>query len=970
MKRLQNSRHEFKQDHKSTDIDDTIGGSSAEYAPKHDLPLIEQLGRRIITHDLEALLEGAQELALAPNPAERHKRMQRYIELVLSTRTAIADDAALDAQLLIAASNALSILNYGNLCGLFDFQFCHVHDWSSIRAPHANLNMAILTNCCFDRADLSHASFYLANLTLSSFKEANLEHATMYSSQDIQCDANVRDVAIAPNAQSFAALCENRHIYLYHIDSRAKFNLDATAISFAYSPDSSYLASGGSDGEVRIWSVASGACVAEFQIVKQGLFRFFQRADHDVTALSFAATDSRLLAVGSSHGVIGIWRIPGDEVAESQAPVCIRSVALDSQTPVEHLSLSSSRPLLAAAYSGVMIDAWDLSTHSPQLKFTLKTTKSIDKLAWSLDGSHLAAFTCVPEVWFWDSARGDCVEHLAGPFTFKIAGERIKAFVQSTSLCVKPLQHQIEDATLSLNALCKEHGICIWNILPSCTWTNPDGLPRWFNLESIIAAVSSDGRRMVEIIGGTGSRGLRVSDTRKVVWISTLYRHTMEAGNPGAGHAPSPYLDLSPDGQTIVSSSSLRVDFWDSLEGKLLSSTTFEEGLQLSLQARGYQSLEEAYKAFFSDGNNGNDEFPSLWHLSNASRRDPNRFLDRLTLDQIDELGKAGRGRYGGYKLSFASDGKTVLLSGGEGVNYVIEAPSGRLKHVLESSLHPDQGVLYFGEVTFSELLSDSPYVKVYGFPCQDVCSSVQICDLKTRRYVYGDDLRHYQYAYAHVLSLNGRYVFRLRVTPRGAAEISLQRLANRSRVARARAPEGSFMASPGEMITTKVSPSGHQIVVRLRDTALGIFDVTQLRSKRRTTRLTCKRLNHKDFIVDSFWIARGQFILTVTENGLIHIWDPTTCVCIRKFDLSHQISAVKISSSRDLRPTVVTVGLDRLVRVWRAEFTWLATPAESGSRHETSLLRLVRVMGRSSQTTAIASIGQQGAVLTHAWKI
>jgi len=177
-------------------------------------------------------------------------------------------------------------------------------------------------------------------------------------------------------------------------------------------------------------------------------------------------------------------------------------------------------------------------------------------------------------------------------------------------------------------------------------------------------------------------------------------------------------------------------------------------------------------------------------------------------------------------------------------------------------------------------------------------------------------------------------------------------------------------MASPGEMITTKVSPSGHQIVVRLRDTALGIFDVTQLRSKRRTTRLTCKRLNHKDFIVDSFWIARGQFILTVTENGLIHIWDPTTCVCIRKFDLSHQISAVKISSSRDLRPTVVTVGLDRLVRVWRAEFTWLATPAESGSRHETSLLRLVRVMGRSSQTTAIASIGQQGAVLTHAWKI
>lgn len=54
----------------------------------------------------------------------QNPRLREYIELILSTRAVIRDDLHLDSRLVRAASNAMTIVNYAQLCGLLpDFSW-------------------------------------------------------------------------------------------------------------------------------------------------------------------------------------------------------------------------------------------------------------------------------------------------------------------------------------------------------------------------------------------------------------------------------------------------------------------------------------------------------------------------------------------------------------------------------------------------------------------------------------------------------------------------------------------------------------------------------------------------------------------------------------------------------------------------------------------------------------------------------
>jgi len=147
-----------------------------KYDPLEYLPLIEKLSEPHLTGNLDRVIQCAEELAAGETP---QAEIQRYVELVLSTRTRIENNHELDAKLVTAASNAISILNYGSMLGLFDYQMIYVRDWSHCRFPDADLSLALLDRCVFDDADLSRITLLGAQLNKASLRRTNLSHASL-----------------------------------------------------------------------------------------------------------------------------------------------------------------------------------------------------------------------------------------------------------------------------------------------------------------------------------------------------------------------------------------------------------------------------------------------------------------------------------------------------------------------------------------------------------------------------------------------------------------------------------------------------------------------------------------------------------------------------------------------------------------------------------------------------------------------
>jgi len=150
------------------------------------LDLIERLGHTLFTNDQELLLQHAEQIAEEiARTGDATTPIQRYVDLIFSTRTKIHDDPELDAKLVTAASNAISLLNYGSLCGVLDFQLCKYRDWSYCRIPGANLNCAVFApDTLFDHTDLSNTSLFRTHFHGCRFRHTNLRGAKTHL---VQC---------------------------------------------------------------------------------------------------------------------------------------------------------------------------------------------------------------------------------------------------------------------------------------------------------------------------------------------------------------------------------------------------------------------------------------------------------------------------------------------------------------------------------------------------------------------------------------------------------------------------------------------------------------------------------------------------------------------------------------------------------------------------------------------------------------
>jgi WD40 repeat protein len=164
----------------------------------------------------------------------------------------------------------------------------------------------------------------------------------------------------------------------------------------AFSFDGRTLVSGGErEDEVRLWDVATGACVRRLRRAAPAADDN-NSADRRVSALAFSA-DGRLLAAGLDEGAVAIWDVVSGE--QRRGPV-------GHDGRVMSVAFSPDGRMLATGSLDRTARLWDVST-GKQLRSLGTHEDSIRSVAFSPDGRLVAGAGGDWEgVWLWEAATG------------------------------------------------------------------------------------------------------------------------------------------------------------------------------------------------------------------------------------------------------------------------------------------------------------------------------------------------------------------------------------------------------------------------------------------------------------------------------------------------------------------------------------------------------------------------------------
>jgi WD40 repeat protein len=151
----------------------------------------------------------------------------------------------------------------------------------------------------------------------------------------------------------------------------------------AFSPDGASLASVGHDGTASVWEVPGG----------RELFRF-RGHEGDVLAVAFSHDGSRI-ATGGSDGTARLWAVTGGKAGQLVHTFNLRA---DS---CEALAFDPSGKWLAVGTEDGKVRLVGTSSLKEEASFVLE--RAVRSLAWSDDGSLLAAGGDHPGIVVWDA---------------------------------------------------------------------------------------------------------------------------------------------------------------------------------------------------------------------------------------------------------------------------------------------------------------------------------------------------------------------------------------------------------------------------------------------------------------------------------------------------------------------------------------------------------------------------------------
>ncbi len=194
----------------------------------------------------------------------------------------------------------------------------------------------------------------------------------------LEDQARIQAVRFFPGAETLASVGTSNLAYRWDLKTqrviRRYYGHMSAIDDLAVSPDGRLLASGSSDGTVRIWDAETGKELA----VLRGHIDDAQ-TESSVTAVAFSPDGNTLASTGTSM-TLRLWDV---ERAQS-------GKILPHESPVLDIALSPDESLLASATRDGMLRIWQTQTLQLQLERQLSSER-LTSVAFSTDGATLAA---------------------------------------------------------------------------------------------------------------------------------------------------------------------------------------------------------------------------------------------------------------------------------------------------------------------------------------------------------------------------------------------------------------------------------------------------------------------------------------------------------------------------------------------------------------------------------------------------
>ncbi|MEG4863416.1 MULTISPECIES: NACHT domain-containing protein [unclassified Microcoleus] len=257
--------------------------------------------------------------------------------------------------------------------------------------------------------DLSHAVILGADFTNASLRSVNFGEANLASSAFTKIFSSVRSVIFSPDGKLLATGDTDGIVRLWEASScreilTCKGHTNVVE-SVAFSPDGKILASGSYENIIKLWDVKTGECL-----------KVLQGHTGSVMSVTFNP-DGNILASGSFDGAIRLWDIHTGECCK---------ILQDHTKVVFSVAFHPAGEMLASGSGDTTVRLWNVST-GECLKILYGHTKNVFSVAFHPAGEILASGSSEKTVKLWDISSGECLKTLEGH------GDRVRSIAFSPS---------------------------------------------------------------------------------------------------------------------------------------------------------------------------------------------------------------------------------------------------------------------------------------------------------------------------------------------------------------------------------------------------------------------------------------------------------------------------------------------------------------------------------------------------------
>ncbi|MDJ0689424.1 MAG: NB-ARC domain-containing protein [Xenococcaceae cyanobacterium MO_188.B32] len=334
-------------------------------------------------------------------------------------------------------------------------------------------------------------------------------------------------------------------------------------LAVAFSPDGELLATGDSNGEIRLWQVADAQPVLTFQGHTNWIW--------------FVAwnPDGKILASGSADQTIQLWNPDNGQ--------CLKTFSGHSNW-VLSLAWSPDGKILASGSADQTIQLWN-PANGQCLKIFPGHTNTIWSVAWNPDGHTLASGSADQTIKLWNPDNGQCLKTFSGHSNWVLslawspdgqilasgsADQTVKLWNLISGQCLKTFQghtRQIRSVAWSpdgqiLASSSADQTVKLWN--PNngkCLKTLQGHTSQILSMDWSPIKKTSPKKLESTIVSSSDDQTVKLWNPTSGECLKTLQGHTSQILS----------VTWNPDGKTLASGSSDRtVRIWNSASGECL----------------------------------------------------------------------------------------------------------------------------------------------------------------------------------------------------------------------------------------------------------------------------------------------------------------------------------------------------------------------------------------------------------------